>query len=286
MARTIGNARVQQDASGSLIAVVVLYRHRSGAGDCEVLGPALPPTEWLDLKTAAIELLRARGHVRAADILLEMPFQLSDGTNVFSDDFAVLDAVVPLKDYVTFSALGNDQPARGSFSQIADVVTELGPFVRFVLLRLDTKVKPSVVAASEPRLSATVVERALRDAQRLLESSGAISAVDRAHTALHGYMRLLCDEASITYPADAGVTQLLPLLRASHPLMGVASHKHETKRVLDAMATALDAVNTIRNRATLAHPNEKLLEDAEAVLALNSIRTILHYLDLKTSPRR
>jgi hypothetical protein len=200
MAKTIGDARVRSDAPGSLIAVVVLYRHRSGAGDCEVLGSALPPTEWLDLKTAAIELLRARGHVRAADILLEIPFQLSDGTNVFSDDFAVLDAVVPLKDYVTFSALGNDQSAKGAFSQIADVVTELGPFVRFVLLRLDTKVKPSVVAASEPRLSASVVERALRDAQRLLESSGAVSAVDRAHTALHGYMRLLCDRRRSRIP--------------------------------------------------------------------------------------
>jgi hypothetical protein len=65
--------------------------------------------------------------------------------------------------------------------------------------------------------------------------------------------------------------------------MVVASHKQETKRVLDAMATALDAINTIRNRGSLAHANDQLLENAEAVLALNSVRTILHYLDLKTS---
>lgn len=146
--------------------------------------------------------------------------------------------------------------------------------------------KPSVVPAPEPRLTAAVVERALRDAQKLLESSGAISAVDRAHTALYGYMRLLCDEASIVHSADASITQLLKLLRTNHPSMAVRSHTAETKRVLDAMATALDAINTIRNRASVAHPNEQLLDNAEAVLALNAIRTILHYLDLKTSTAR
>jgi hypothetical protein len=52
------------------------------------------------------------------------------------------------------------------------------------------------------------------------------------------------------------------------------------------MATALDAINTMRNRASVAHANEQLLDNAEAVLALNAIRTILHYLDLKTSTSR
>jgi hypothetical protein len=266
--------------------VVVLYRHRSGAGDCEVLGSAMSPIEWSDLQSAAAALLQARGHLRAAELLVEMPFQLSDGTNVFSDDFAVLDAVVPLTDYVKFSALDKDHSTKAAFSQIADVLTELGRFVRFVVVRLDTKVRPSGVPAPEPRLTAAVVERALRDAQNLLQSSGAISAVDRAHTALHGYMRLLCDEASIVRPDDASVTQLLKLLRTNHPSMTVGSHAAETKRVLDAMATALDAINTIRNRASVAHPNEQLLNNAEAVLALNAIRTILHYLDLKTSTAR
>jgi hypothetical protein len=205
--------------------VVVLYRHRSGAGDCEVLGSAMAPAEWSELQSAAAALLQARGHRRAADLLVEMPFQLSDGTNVFSDDFAVLDAVVALTDYVTLSALDKDQGAKAAFSQMADVLTELGRFVRFVVIRLDTKVKPSVVPAPEPRLTAAVVERALRDAQNLLQSSGAISAVDRAHTALHGYMRLLCDEASIVQPDDdASVTQLLKLLRTNHPSMAVRSH--------------------------------------------------------------
>lgn len=240
-------------------------------------------SDWSDVRDAAAGLLRARGHARGADLLVEIPFQLSDGTNVFSDDFAVLDAVVTLNEYVTLSAMDKDPVAKTAFSQIAEVLTELGPFVRFVVVRLDTKVQPSVVAAPEPRLSASVVERALRDAQKLLASSGAISAVDRAHTALHGYMRLLCEEASITHQADASVTQLLKALRTNHPLMIVPAHQHETKRVLDGIATALDAINTIRNRATIAHPNETLLENAEAVLALNAIRTLLHYLDLKTS---
>ena len=266
--------------------MVVLYRHRSGAGDCEVLGTAMNPSEWRELREAAASLLQARGHARAAELLRELPFQLCDGTNVFSDDFRVLDAVVPLDDYVRLSALEKDQSARGAFVQMAEVLTELSGFVRFAVLRLNTKANPSVVQAPELRLTAAVVERALHDAQRLLESSGPISAVDRAHTSLQGYIRLLCDEAGIPSPPDASVTQLLKLLRGGHPLMTVTAHAAEAKRVLDGMATTLDAINTIRNRGSVAHPNDELLDTAEAVLALNATRTILHYLDLKTRPRQ
>jgi hypothetical protein len=151
------------------------------------------------------------------------------------------------------------------------------------VLRLETKVAPALVPSPEPRLTAVVVERALRDAQQLLSSSGAVSAVDRAHTALHGYMRVLCDESAVVYPADPSITQLLKALRAHRPSMLVPLHAAPIKRVLDALATALDAINTIRNRASVAHPNDDLLDDAEAILALNAIRTILHYLNAKTS---
>ncbi len=251
-----------------------------------MLGSAISPDEWRELRDAAASLLQARGQAKATELLLELPFQLCEGTNVFSDDFGVLDAVVPLSDYVRFSALEKEQGARIAFAQIAETLTELHRFVRFVVLRLDTKVKPGLVQSPEPRLTAAVVERALHDAQRLLISSGAISAVDRAHTSLQGYIRLLCDEAGIANPPDASITQLLKLFRAHHPAMKVAAHAAEAKRVLDAMATTLDAINTIRNRGSVAHPNEELLDDAEAILALNATRTILHYLDLKTSKRR
>jgi hypothetical protein len=56
---------------------------------------------------------------------------------------------------------------------------------------------------------------------------------------------------------------------------------NDITRVLHAMATILDALNPVRNRATVAHPNEMLLDEPEAMLVINTVRTLLHYLDAK-----
>ncbi len=42
-------------------------------------------------------------------------------------------------------------------------------------------------------------------------------------------------------------------------------------------------MNPLRNQASMAHPNEELLEPAEALLVINVSRSILHYLDTKLS---
>ncbi|MGA2431002.1 MAG: abortive infection family protein, partial [Candidatus Acidiferrum sp.] len=49
-------------------------------------------------------------------------------------------------------------------------------------------------------------------------------------------------------------------------------------QVTRGLAQVVDAMNPIRNKKTLTHPNP-LLDEAEAMLAINAIRTMLHYLD-------
>lgn len=49
------------------------------------------------------------------------------------------------------------------------------------------------------------------------------------------------------------------------------------------MAATLDALNTIRNNASAAHPNDTLLGDPEALLAINAGRTIFTYVAQKTA---
>ena len=140
------------------------------------------------------------------------------------------------------------------------------------------------VSSPALRITSAVVDRAIADAETLLQSSGATSGVDRVHTALHGYLLLVCDEARITHSADPSLTDLYKLLRAQHPqLQALASHSAEVDRILKALAAAIDALNTLRNRGSVAHPNPALLEHDEAVLAINCTRTILHYLDAKLS---
>lgn len=57
----------------------------------------------------------------------------------------------------------------------------------------------AVVPNPSLRTTSAVVARAITDAEALLRSNGATSGVDRIHTALHGYLRAVCDNANIAY---------------------------------------------------------------------------------------
>jgi hypothetical protein len=131
-----------------------------------------------------------------------------------------------------------------------------------------------------------VVERAISDAETLIKSTGATSGVDRIHTALHGYLIAICEDAGISYPNDPSITKLFKLIRTSHPQLQPSGPRgKDIDRILASMASIIDALQPVRNRASVAHPNPDLLETAEAMLVINSARTILQYLDLKLTLR-
>jgi len=144
------------------------------------------------------------------------------------------------------------------------------------------------VPTFQPGTSAReVVDRAFKDARVLFTSSGPLSAFDRVHTALHGYLRAACDEAGITYGKDPSIIDLFKLLRENHPaLQRLGSRSEDAQKLLKAMSSVVDTLNTLRNTASLAHPNDALLDDEEAMLAINAAQTILHYLDPKLRGRR
>ena len=143
----------------------------------------------------------------------------------------------------------------------------------------------SPVRFETPSQTRAVVVRALDDAQALLAANGPTSVVDRVHTALHGHLHALCESAGVTAPATATLQGLLHALRSGHPrLVPTGPRADDVSRVLFAMGTIMDALNPLRNRASVAHPNVELLDPAEAMLVVNSTRTILAYLDSKLRP--
>lgn len=138
------------------------------------------------------------------------------------------------------------------------------------------------VEAPSLRITSEVVERALRDAQELIVSSGATSGVDRVHTAMHGYLRAVCEQKGIQYRSDATLTELFKSIREKHPAFSdLGPRPDEIQRIVRAFSTILDTLNPLRNRASVAHPNPVLLLEPEAMLVINSVRTVLHYLDQK-----
>jgi hypothetical protein len=140
----------------------------------------------------------------------------------------------------------------------------------------------SVVSVSPLRISSAVVERALMDAEKLMATSGATSGVDRAHTALHGYLLQVCSDASISVGTEPSLSQLFKALRAQHPAFkNLGARSEDVAKVLGGMATVVDVLNPLRNKASVAHPNQHLLAEPEALLVINSVRTLLNYLDSK-----
>ncbi len=135
-----------------------------------------------------------------------------------------------------------------------------------------------------PKLQITsdVVQRAIADAETLISNQGATSGVDRLHTILHGYMKAVCDRLSIIYMPDAKINTLFKLIREKHEAFIDLGHRsQDITTVMNSMASIMDAMNPIRNNASMAHPNKTLLDTPEAMLVINATKTILHYLNAK-----
>lgn len=132
----------------------------------------------------------------------------------------------------------------------------------------------------ELKISTEAIERAIADMEVLISSRGAVSGVDRIHTALHGYLRAICIGENITYSKDDSIVKLFKLLRQQHPKLQ-STGRTDIDRLLQSFAGILDSLNPIRNHASMAHPNENTLEKDEALLVINVVRTLLRYLDAK-----
>lgn len=146
----------------------------------------------------------------------------------------------------------------------------------------------AAVAPHSPALSSEVVAHAFKDATALLETRGPVSAMDRVHTALHGYLKSSCARIGVEVPHLATTTVLFKLLRQHHPSLNDLGAQHESLiKILQGMSQVIDGVSTQRNNASLAHANDELLSRDDAFLAINAARTLIQYLDSRflQSPR-
>lgn len=155
------------------------------------------------------------------------------------------------------------------------------PQIEEMIRRLEGEALPVV---SNPTLIFTsdVVERAIADAQALIENTGATSAVDRVHTQLHGYLKEVCRQSGIAFNDDANITAIFRELRTHHQrFQSGANTSQNIDRMIRSLGGILDVFNPIRNRESMSHPNEVLLDEPEAILFINVARSILQYINTK-----
>jgi len=133
-----------------------------------------------------------------------------------------------------------------------------------------------------PTYNVEFVHRAITDAETLLKVNGATSAVDRIHAALHGFLLRVCRDASISLPDAPPLPAVFKILRAQHPAFrAIGPRSADIVQIMRAAGSILDVINPLRNRASMAHPNDELLGPEEALLVINISRSILQYLDTK-----
>ncbi len=143
----------------------------------------------------------------------------------------------------------------------------------------ELRVTTDYITPPEPTPSAaTVVARALADAKALIGQSNASSAIDRVHTALHGYLIGICEKNGLAVAENSTTSKAFKLLRESHPAFSLdGPRSDDVGRVLQAFATAIDSFSTLRNKASLAHANT-LLDEPEATAVVNAMYTIFRYI--------
>lgn len=150
------------------------------------------------------------------------------------------------------------------------------------LVAMAERLERGGMVVASPAMTSEVVRRAMDDAEALLKN-GPTSAVDRLHTMLHGHLQYLCTKAGIPFAREDTMVALLKKLRQSHPnLADLGPRAQDVETVLKASGSILDALNPVRNNASVAHPNQQLLERDEAQLVINVGRSLLSYLDAKT----
>lgn len=115
--------------------MIQLYQ-AGGAGDFTILQDGLTHDQCRVLFENAARLLGARSQARAAEILRSVPFRVVEATNHFNDEFSVLHAVVPLEEYERLRRRQQDTVERQAFGQIAEVLSELGTYIRFIAVEL------------------------------------------------------------------------------------------------------------------------------------------------------
>ena len=134
---------------------------------------------------------------------------------------------------------------------------------------------PEIASSSE------VVFEALKDATELIANRKAVSAVDRVHTAFHGYLRSVCTDANIAFTKEDDLVALVKKIFETHPKLKISVKSEEIRNVARSIASISNSLNPIRNQGSLAHPNENLLDEPEAQLVINTVRSLMIYLDSK-----
>lgn len=146
-------------------------------------------------------------------------------------------------------------------------------------LNIDVQVEDfEVFDFSELGLDSTL-RKAICDAETFMHQGNYSSCLDRVHTALHGYLRAKLDETGTAYEESDMMPKLFNLLYRQWESTQSSDIGDMMLKTLRSASASLDALNDIRNRHSLAHPNSEIIGEQEAKLVLGIAESIITYIE-------
>ncbi len=125
-----------------------------------------------------------------------------------------------------------------------------------------------------------IIQKAVEDAEVFIREGRYDSAVDRVHTAFHGYLRQLLAEHNLSYERNDGLPSLFTKL---HEYYGSSIKPPDVaerlKTILRSAGGMINAINELRNNNTIAHPNGNLIQKREAQLVIRLVNAVLNYIE-------
>lgn len=253
----------------------------SGAGGFELEEKSISSAELSVLLKNTKILLQANYGKKACTLIDKFPFEIFDGTNYFNDEFCVLYAQIPIQEYAKLKKTSFEKKYKEEFTNIARTITEIGPFIRHIAIDYLLEAETPLIKQPPLEITSSIVQQALEDAKNLIRSSGATSAVDRAHTAFHGYLQEICKRHKIPHKKNDSIVNIYKSLREQHPKLKEQVKNQNINKIVRSVSAIIDSTNQLRNYSSVAHPNENLLPEAEAILTINCITALLQYFNTK-----
>ncbi|MCM1061968.1 MAG: abortive infection family protein, partial [Eubacterium sp.] len=125
-----------------------------------------------------------------------------------------------------------------------------------------------------------VIGKAIADAELFMQQGKYDSALDRIHTAFHGYLRKLLDNKNVSYEESDTLSQLYTKLHTKITAeIGSSAIADLIKTTLRSASGIISSMNDLRNRHSLSHPNDDLLEKREAEMAIALVKTVCDYIN-------
>ena len=124
------------------------------------------------------------------------------------------------------------------------------------------------------------LSKTIEDAEEFIKKGKYLSAIDRVHTTLHGYLRWRLDSMGIEYNESETLMQLYSKLHNNLNIAPESSEINEIiKTAIRSASGVINSINTARNKHSLSHPNNDIIGNKEAKLLIGLSKFIFDYIE-------